>query len=406
MTPKAFSYGTLGANNKIYLPPYGSKDILDYMLVVDPDTYEIEKIKIKVNDCVEKWQKGIVYKNKIYWLPYNEDKILVVNTDNNEISYISGLIPGKGKYLQGHIYNNEIIALPYGEYDIYDYILHLDLDSHLVQQVRLNLENNDEKKWHTTQIVDGKIWGMPRGADLDNYFNLTIQYDCTNREYVFIDYSENWQDLNTQDHTNKKFTTMAKVGDRLFCPPYSENPNFDILATFDKTWKFERTGIVTDSRKYFSHTVAKNGKIFFPPAGHEENWSEILVIDTNTDTWYTKELQIGKESKKYFVGIENSQGKIYYIPRGGCVCEPKEEWKQFGDLADVLVVDTKDDTFYTVDISNYFLDNTTIEKYNDCLIYKDKIFAFPYGESESFHDLLVFDTISEKVIKVINLNEL
>ena len=34
----------------------------------------------------------------------------------------------------------------------------------------------------------------------------------------------------------------------------------------------------------------------------------------------------------------------------------------------------------------------------------DKIFAFPYGESEGFQDILVFDTRTETVIKKIDLN--
>jgi hypothetical protein len=131
----------------------------------------------------------------------------------------------------------------------------------------------------------------------------------------------------------------------------------------------------------------------------------MLVIDATTDTWKTIPLGVGKESKKYFTGWENSKGKLYYIPRGGCVCMPTESWKELGDLAEVLVVDSKDDSFYTVDISEYFKDNTTIEKFNSSVIIDDKIFAFPYGQSETFHTVLVFDTISETVIKEINLNE-
>ena len=131
----------------------------------------------------------------------------------------------------------------------------------------------------------------------------------------------------------------------------------------------------------------------------------MLVIDSESDTWKTINLGIGKESKKYFAGVENSQGKIYYIPRGGCVCEPLDNWKMYGDLAEVLVIDTKDDSFYTVDISEYFIDNTTIEKYNCAVMVNDMLFALPYGESDSFQTLLVFDTRTEKIIKAIDLNE-
>ena len=104
--------------------------------------------------------------------------------------------------------------------------------------------------------------------------------------------------------------------------------------------------------------------------------------------------------------VENSQNKIYYIPRGGCVCEPTDTWKKQGDLAEVLVVDTISEQFYTIDISEYFKDSTTIEKYNNCIIKDDIIYAFPYGQSDSFQTVLVFDTIKEQIIHTTDLNDL
>jgi hypothetical protein len=131
-----------------------------------------------------------------------------------------------------------------------------------------------------------------------------------------------------------------------------------------------------------------------------------LIIDSKDNLWKTVSLGLGKESKKYFTGWENSQGKIYYIPRGGCVCEPKDQWKNQGDLAEVLVINASDDSFYTIDISEYFIDTTTIEKFNGSVIVNDTIFAFPYGQSEEFQKVLIFNTLSEQVIKEIDLNGL
>jgi hypothetical protein len=177
------------------------------------------------------------------------------------------------------------------------------------------------------------------------------------------------------------------------------------MGTFiNGVWSYSHTGQTSTSRKYYSNLISKNGKIYFPPAGHDEDWSELMIIDGTTDNVTIKELGIAKESKKYFAGGENSRGKIYFIPRGGCVCEPESTWKTFGDLTEVLVIDTKDDSTYTVDVSEHYKDSTTIEKYNSCVMVDDKIFAFPYGESEGFQDILVFDTRTETVIKKINLN--
>lgn len=407
MTPQAFSYPTIGSNNKIYVPPYGLKESIDYMLVVDPYTYQVKKINIEVDDSTEKWQKGIVYNNKIYFLPYNESRILIVDTDDDSVSYVNLNVQGRGKYIQGHIYNDRIIAIPYGEHEPYTYILDFNIKTHRLVLKNIDVPVVDTKMWHTTQMINGIIYGMPRGENLDTFFPYRLEYNCAEENYKLIDMSSWWSDYDQDRMCNKKFTTLAKVENKLYAPPYSESPVFDIIAKFDGNhWESIRTGQKSTSRKYYSHTVASNGKIYFPPAGHDEDWSEMLIIDGITNKWYIKDLGIGKESKKYFTGAENSQGKIYYIPRGGCVCEPEDTWKSQGDLAEVLVIDTKDDSCYTIDISDSFTDNTTIEKYNQCVLLNDKIYAFPYGESDSFQTVLVFDTIQEKVIKTIDLNEL
>ena len=390
----------------IYIPPFGLNKSIDYMLKMDPTTYAITKIKLDVDKSTEKWQNGIVYRNLIYFLPYNESKILIVNTDDDSVDYIELNVTGRGKYIQGHIYGDRIIALPYGEHEPFTFVLDLSMKTHKFRLMSLDITIVDTKMWHTTQMIDGIIYGVPRGESLEEYFPYRIEYDCISMQYKLVDMSDHWLEYNKQPLSNKKYTTMAKVGRKLYAPPYSENSNFDVLLKFDGTqWHSENTGLQLTSRKYYSHTVARNKKIFFPPAGHDEDWSEMLIIDSDTDKWHTINLGIKKESKKYFSGIENSQGKIYYIPRGGCVCEPKDTWKSQGDLAEVLVIDTHTEEYYTVDISDYFKDSTTIEKYNNCVIYNDVVFAFPYGESETFQTLIVFDTISEKVIHTVDLKD-
>ena len=405
MTPQAFSYPTVGNNNIIYCAPYGLTESVDYMIKYDPNCHTITKIPLDVDSSTEKWQTGIVHKNKIYFLPYNESKILVLNTDDDSIEYLELGIKGQGKYIQGHIYGNYIIALPYGEHTPYNYVLSIDMVTNIVT-TRLLALPDETKRWHTTQMLDGIIYGLPRGENLGDTFNLRIEYDCFDRSYKLIDMLPILYDYKDERHANKKWTTLAKANGKLYAPPYSECKDFDLLAVRKKGWEYIKTKQTDTSRKYFTHTVARNGKIFFAPAGHDEDWSEMFIINSATDDWYIKDLGIGKESKKYFAGAENSQGKIYYIPRGGCVCEPEETWKSQGDLAEILVIDADTEEHYTVDVSKYFTDSTSIEKYNQCVIIDDIIYAFPYGESDSFQTVLIFDTIKEKVIKTIDLNDI
>ena len=45
---------------------------------------------------------------------------------------------------------------------------------------------------------------------------------------------------------------------------------------------------------------------------------------------------------------------------------------------------------------NNLKEETSIEKYNKCVIIDDVIYAFPYGQSADFQKLLIFDTLTEK----------
>lgn len=409
MTPQAFSYPIVANNGMIYIPPFGLTESIDYMLKYNPVEDKFTKLPLNVTDCKEKWIWGCAYRNKIYVLPYNENKIIVLDTEDDSIEYVMVQQEGKGKYIQGHIHGDRIVALPYGEHEPYDYLLNFYFRNNLATYEKIKVPKNDTKKWHTTQILDGVIYGLPRGENWEDTFNYRIQYDCNSGEYEIVDMSPLWLDYNQQPMNNKKFTTLAKSKGNLYAPPYSENPNFDVLSKFKNGhWYSERTGIQGTSRKYFTHTVASNGKIFFPPAGHEETWSEMLVIDPSKDDgsseyWHTINLGIGKESKKFFAGIENSKGNIYFMPRGGCVCEPESTWKSQGDLTEILKVNVHTEEFNTINISEYFKDFTSIEKYNKCVIIDDVIYAFPYGQSEDFHLMLIFDTLTEKVIDVRDL---
>ena len=405
MTPQSFSYPTLGKDGIIYVPPYGLTESLDYMLAINPLTYAVLKIPLEVNSSKEKWTFGIVSGDKIYWLPYGEDRILVYDTHFEYASYIDINWPDdvkntRGKYVQGHIYNNKIFALPYGEDKPLDYVLIVDLETNTADLKYIAVPENDCKKWHQSVLRENKIHAVPRGAYTP--FNYAVEYNCddgsvklTNLASLYADHAD----------TTMKFTTIALVDDIIYAPPYGYHDDFDyMLVNKDNEWQCQRTGLTGTTRKYFTNIKTKNNKLYFPPAGHHSEWSKFLIIDKGVVK--TIDLDVTKETKKYFAGVENSQGKVYYIPRGGCVCDPDADLKLTGDLAEILVVNTKDDSYYTVDVSECFTDNTTIEKYNACCIVNDVIFAMPYGESSSFQTVLVFDTKTEKIIKRMDLNEL
>jgi hypothetical protein len=148
MTPQSFSYGTTSNSGMIYMPPYGLNESIDYMLKLNPQTYEITKIPLNVDQSVEKWIWGIVNADKIYFLPYGESQILVVDTVTDTIKYID--LPfnnGHGKYVMGHLYNNKIFALPHGDLTTYDHVLIIDTTTDTAIQQTIDLDINDTKKW-------------------------------------------------------------------------------------------------------------------------------------------------------------------------------------------------------------------------------------------------------------------
>jgi hypothetical protein len=407
MTPQAFSYPTVGEDNIIYVPPYGLTEELDYMLAINPVTYATLKIPLTTNGTLEKYTFGIVTDTKIYWLPYGESRVLVYNKLTERVKYIDitwpdGMDKIKGKFVQGHVYKDKIYALPYGEDQPLDVVLIIDLIEDSYKLVKLSIPETDCKKWHQSVIRDGIIYAVPRGERADNPFNYAIEFNCNTLGYKLINFSKFYPGF---EDSRMKYTTISIANEVIYAVPYGYENDFDfLLKNVNGEWTSERTGIVGTTRKYFTHIKTKNNKLYFPPAGHHATWSKFLIIDNGIVK--TIDIDVTKETKKYFAGIENSKGNVYYIPRGGCVCDPDADLKLTGDLAEILVVNTKDDSFYTVDISECFTDNTTIEKYNACCIVNDIIFAMPYGESESFQTVLVFDTINEKIIKTMDLNDL
>ena len=408
MTPQSYSYPTVGSDNLIYVPPYGLNSELDKLLIINPITYEMSTVQLECNGTLEKYTHGIPIKDKIYWIPYGESRVLVYDTISMLASYIDIAWPIatdkiRGKFVMGHVFNDRIYALPYGETEILDYVLCVDLTNDTASLIELNVPNSDRKKWHQSVLHNGKLIAVPRGTIAPVPFNLSIEFDCNTHNYVLTDMSNYYEGY---AHTNMKYTTISILDDVIYAPPYGYVDDFDhMLINENGTWRSERTGITQTTRKYFTSILTKNNKLYFPPAGHHHDWNKFLVINSD-GTYNTFDTDMGNESKKYFAGVENSKGKVYYIPRGGCVCDPVTDWKMHGDLAKVLVVDTKDDSHYTIDISSSFTDSTTIEKYNSCCMVNDVIYAFPYGESDSFQTVLVFDTITETIIKTIDLNDL
>jgi hypothetical protein len=268
MTPQSFSYGIVGNDGFIYLPPYGLNERLDYMLRLDPETYNIKKISLEVDNSYEKWVVSVVVKDKIYVLPYNESSILVIDTTKNTVNAINLNLIGNGKYTSAHVYKDRIYALPFGIDNEFNQVLIFDTVNDTFKTVELQIPINNEKKWHTTQIIGSTIYGMPRGELADPYFPYRIEFNCDTSEYQLIDISNLWKDVDLEGYATAKYTTMAVYKDKLFAPPYCRNPNFDLMAIFvNGQWAYVRTGQTTTSRKYYTHIVSKNGKIYFRQLG-------------------------------------------------------------------------------------------------------------------------------------------
>jgi hypothetical protein len=405
MTPQAYSYPTVGPDNLIYIPPYGLKKELKHMLCLDPETLKITKLRIVTNGTTEKYTQGIVSGSLIVWIPYGDSRVLIRDTNSRITLEIPIPLPteymsAKGKYVQGHLYNNKIYALPYGENCEFDYVLVFDLLTLKASVIKLNIPNNDKKKWHQSVIRDGIIYAAPRGERKKSTFNYAIEFNCNTHEYILKDITSLYKD------TSMKYTTIAIANNIIYAPPYGyRNDLNEMLVNKNNEWTSIKLDVGSTTRKYFGHVKTKNNKLYFPPAGHEIDWNKFLVIDGNNGQYKTFDVPVGKESKKYFVGAENSEGLVFFIPRGGCVCDLTSDWKKNGDLAEILVINSKDDSFSTIDISQCFTDNTTIEKYNACCILNDVIYAFPYGESETFQTVLIYDTVNNK-IKTLDLNEI
>ena len=218
MTPQAFSYGHVAPNGMVYMPPYGLTESINYMLKLDPVTYTITKIPLRVDSSFEKWVFGVT--------------VEVIDTKDDSVSYIDLDVKGKGKYSYAHLYNGKIYAMPFGIGSEFDHVLIIDVATDTIRTIKLNIYPNNEKKWHTTQLLGNIIYGMPRGELTDPHFPYRIEFNCDTLEYKLVNMAHLWSEIDQEGYASAKYTTLAKYKDKLFAPPYCRNPNFDLMAKF------------------------------------------------------------------------------------------------------------------------------------------------------------------------------
>ena len=174
MTPQSFSYATVSRNNMIYCPPYGLNESLNFMIKINPLSYEITKIPLDVDSSKEKWEYGIVVNDSIVFLPYNESKILILDTINDSVEYVNVPIEGTGKYIKAHRHKNKIISLPYGEWGVFNHLISFDIDTKEVILKEIVCPIDDQKKWHTTHKMNLSIKNLTLMDQM--YFNLISQF--------------------------------------------------------------------------------------------------------------------------------------------------------------------------------------------------------------------------------------
>lgn len=281
--------GVLAPNGKIYCVPYMSNDIL----VINPKDNTISFINIPYNG----YSGGVISKNrKIYCTPFTPDnnKILVINTDYDNFYYLEiNNIINDYQWSSSVIYENKIFFIPYCHNDI---LIINTIDNSISYISYNNINDISNNKWSGGILApNGKIFCIPYNS---NYIAI-IDPEELNIETIYIDninYNQKWNS-----------GVLAQNG-YIFCIP-SNSDKILKINTYDNTYSFIDINNENIPDKWYGGTLSTNGLIYMMPY----NSDKLLIIDPNTDLYLIKN-NIGNNNNDWVGSILVPNGKIYGIP--------------------------------------------------------------------------------------------
>ena len=284
------SWVTHGLPSPCNLRPYQGSDI------IPENTYNIDIINT-ISPVSSKWIGGVLASNcKLYYVPFNANEILVVDTETNTTSTIS-VSPALGKWAGGVVSpNGNIYMIPFNNPNV------VIIDPYTNALTVIFISNNLGKYLGGVLGPDGKIYCIPY-----NEHNILVIDTLNSNALSFITFTP----VGTQSSALYAGGVLGLDG-KIYCVPWSSDALL-IIDTQMGTVSQILSPFIPQSvtGKWAGGALGPNGNICFTPY----NYATILVITPSiTPTITPINITQPLITSSWFGAVLGQNGKIYCIP--------------------------------------------------------------------------------------------
>ncbi|WP_115020010.1 VCBS domain-containing protein [Synechococcus sp. UW140] len=278
-TPVYHFSGAATVDNKIYFAPFDEGEIG----VIDSTTNSYSTISTGATSGYQ-YRGAVAVNDNVYFAPFNAQNIGLLNTTTASFSTISTGIPSLYKYWGAIEINNIVYFSPWDQ----DEIGVIDTETNTFSTISTGLTH--DYKYAGAAAVNEKIYFSPFYQDNIGLLDTTTGLFST---------------ITTGLTGNSKYAGAVAVGSNVYFAPCNQD-SIGVLDTTTNSFSTISTGL-TGNSKYFG-AIALGHRIFFAP--HAQN--DIGVLDTTTNTFST--IETGLTGNNKYSSAAAVGNKVYFSP--------------------------------------------------------------------------------------------
>lgn len=287
----------LATNNRIYVPPFGAKDIL----VIDPITGTATRQTFgQTFPAAFSYISAVATPDgKVYFAPDGADHVLVIDTvTNTAVKKTYGLtFTASFKMSQGvyHGPTNRIYFPPMAE----GRVLVIDCAADTATLTNFGLNLTGVSFGCSVVGKDNKVYCLPKNAT-----NLLVIDPAANSAVL--------TNLGTTiPSTDNKFFGCVRVNNKIFALPFANGFNsMAIIDTDTQTLQLVALTGLPAANKWTGGFLNSDGNIYFPPYGG----GQVGVVNALTNQFSMTTLSASWPNNGYWGGAADSNGNYHMAP--------------------------------------------------------------------------------------------
>lgn len=287
----------LASDNRIYVPPFGAKDIL----VIDPITGTATRQTFgQTFPAAFSYISAVATPDgKVYFAPDGADHVLVIDTvTNTAVKKTYGLtFTASFKMSQGvyHGATNRIYFPPMAE----GRVLVIDCAADTATLTNFGLNLTGVSFGCSAVGKDNKVYCLPKNAT-----NLLVIDPAANSAVL--------TNLGTTiPSTDNKFFGCVRVNNKIFALPFANGFNsMAIIDTDTQTLQLVALTGLPAANKWTAGFLNSDGNIYFPPYGG----GQVGVVNALTNQFSMTTLSASWPNNGYWGGAADSNGNYHMAP--------------------------------------------------------------------------------------------